>query len=32
MFILLAVLPVLMVYIFLSKSIIKGIAAGSVKG
>ena len=32
MFILLAILPVLMVYIFLSKSIIKGVTAGSVKG
>ncbi|MBQ8536041.1 MAG: carbohydrate ABC transporter permease [Clostridia bacterium] len=32
MFILLAILPVLLVYIFLSKSIIKGVTAGSVKG
>ena len=32
MFILLAILPVLAVYIFLSKSIIKGVTAGSVKG
>ena len=32
MFILLAILPVLVVYIFLSKSIIKGVTAGSVKG
>ena len=32
MFILLAILPVLIVYIFLSKSIIKGVTAGSVKG
>ena len=30
--ILLAILPVLVVYIFLSKSIIKGVTAGSVKG
>ena len=32
MFILLAILPVVVVYIFLSKSIIKGVTAGSVKG
>ncbi len=32
MFILLAILPVLIVYIFLSKSIIKGVTAGGVKG
>ncbi len=32
MFILLAILPVMIVYIILSKSIIKGITAGSVKG
>ncbi len=32
MFILLAILPVIIVYIFLSKSIIKGVTAGSVKG
>ena len=32
MFILLAILPVLLVYIFLSRSIIKGVTAGSVKG
>ncbi len=32
MFILLAILPVLLVYIFLSKYIIKGVTAGSVKG
>ena len=32
MFILLAILPVLIVYIFLSRSIIKGVTAGSVKG
>ena len=32
MFILLAILPVLVVYILLSKSIIKGVTAGSVKG
>ena len=32
MFILLAILPVLITYIFLSKSIIKGVTAGSVKG
>ena len=32
MFILLAILPVLIIYIFLSKSIIKGVTAGSVKG
>lgn len=32
MFILLAILPVMVVYIFLSKSIIKGVTAGSVKG
>lgn len=32
MFILLAVLPVMLVYFFLSKSIIKGVTAGSVKG
>ncbi len=32
MFILLAILPVLIVYILLSKSIIKGVTAGSVKG
>ena len=32
MFILLAILPVLVVYIFLSKSIIRGVTAGSVKG
>ena len=32
MFILLAILPVLVVYIFLSKTIIKGVNAGSVKG
>ena len=32
MFILLAILPVLIVYIFLSKSIIRGVTAGSVKG
>ena len=31
MFILLAILPVVVVYIFLSKSIIKGVTAGSVK-
>ena len=32
MFILLAILPVVVVYLFLSKSIIKGVTAGSVKG
>ena len=32
MLILLAILPVMVVYIFLSKSIIKGVTAGSVKG
>ena len=32
MFILLAILPVMMVYIILSKSIIKGVTSGSVKG
>ena len=32
MFILLAILPVLAVYIFLSRFIIKGVTAGSVKG
>lgn len=32
MFILLAILPVLIVYMILSKSIIKGVTAGSVKG
>ena len=32
MFILLAILPVVVVYMFLSKSIIKGVTAGSVKG
>ena len=32
MFSLLAILPVMVVYIFLSKSIIKGVTAGSVKG
>ena len=32
MFILLAILPVMVVYFFLSKSIIKGVTAGSVKG
>ena len=32
MFILLAILPVMIVYIVLSKSIIKGVTAGSVKG
>ena len=32
MFILLAILPVVVLYIFLSKSIIKGVTAGSVKG
>ena len=32
MLILLAILPVLVVYLFLSKSIIKGVTAGSVKG
>ncbi|MBR3239707.1 MAG: carbohydrate ABC transporter permease [Oscillospiraceae bacterium] len=32
MFVLLAILPVLLVYIFLSRSIIKGVTAGSVKG
>ena len=32
MFILLAILPVVVVYIFLSTSIIKGVTAGSVKG
>lgn len=32
MFILLAILPVLIVYIFLSQSIIRGVTAGSVKG
>ena len=32
MFILLAILPVMLVYIFLSKSIIKGVTSGSVKG
>ena len=32
MFILLAVLPVMVVYLFLSKYIIKGVTAGSVKG
>ena len=32
MFILLAILPVLIVYIILSKSIIKGVTSGSVKG
>ena len=30
--ILLAILPVMIVYIILSKSIIKGVTAGSVKG
>ena len=32
MFILLAILPVMLVYIILSKSIIKGVTSGSVKG
>ena len=32
MFILLAILPVLTVYVFLSRFIIKGVTAGSVKG
>ena len=32
MFILLAILPVIVVYFLLSKSIIKGVTAGSVKG
>ncbi|MBQ1407792.1 MAG: carbohydrate ABC transporter permease [Eubacterium sp.] len=32
MFILLAILPVVVIYFFLSKSIIKGVTAGSVKG
>ena len=32
MFILLAILPVMIVYIILSKAIIKGVTAGSVKG
>ena len=32
MFILLAILPVIITYIFLSKSIIKGVTSGSVKG
>ena len=32
MFILLAILPVLLVYIFLSRYIVKGVTAGSVKG
>ena len=32
MFILLAILPVMITYIFLSKSIIKGVTSGSVKG
>ena len=32
MFILLAILPVLIVYLFLSKSLVKGVTAGSVKG
>ena len=32
MFILLAILPVMVVYLFLSKHIIKGVTAGSVKG
>ncbi|SFQ28694.1 multiple sugar transport system permease protein [Lachnospiraceae bacterium XBB1006] len=32
MFILLAILPVIVVYMFLSKSIIKGVTSGSVKG
>jgi multiple sugar transport system permease protein len=32
MFILLAILPVLIVYIILSKSIIRGATAGAVKG
>ena len=32
MFILLAILPVLIVYMFLSKSLVKGVTAGSVKG
>ena len=32
MFILLAILPVMITYIFLSKAIIKGVTAGSVKG
>ncbi|MBO4461317.1 MAG: carbohydrate ABC transporter permease [Lachnospiraceae bacterium] len=32
MFILLAILPVIVVYVFLSKSIIKGVTSGSVKG
>ncbi|MBQ5951664.1 MAG: carbohydrate ABC transporter permease [Lachnospiraceae bacterium] len=32
MFILLAILPVMITYVFLSKSIIKGVTAGSVKG
>ena len=32
MFILLAILPVIVVYVFLSKYIIKGVTAGSVKG
>ena len=32
MFILLAILPVLLVYIFLSRYIVKGVTAGSIKG
>ena len=32
MFILLAILPVLVVYLILSKAIIRGVTAGSVKG
>ena len=32
MFILLSILPVLFVYIFLSRYIVKGVTAGSVKG
>ena len=32
LFILLAILPVLLVYIFLSRYIVKGVTAGSVKG
>jgi multiple sugar transport system permease protein len=32
MFILLSILPVMLVYVILSKSIIKGVTSGSVKG
>ena len=32
LFILLAILPVLLVYIFLSRYIVKGVTAGSIKG